>query len=104
MDVTPEELWSQIQAGRAPVILDVRSGPEFRSGHVQGAVHLPFWSALLRAWRLIARRDDPVVVYCRHGPRASLAAEALRLRGFRNVRLLEGHMAQWRRQGLPLEE
>jgi rhodanese-related sulfurtransferase len=103
MDLSPEDLLPQIKAGTAPVILDVRSALEFSAGHLPGAVHLPFWSALFRAGRIAARRDDPVVVYCGHGPRARMAARALRLRGFRDVRLLWGHLAGWRDAGLPLE-
>lgn len=103
MDVTPEELIVQIAAGTAPMILDVRSRPEFDSGHIEGALHLPFWSALFRAGRIGARRADPIVIYCGHGPRAEMAASAFRLRGFRNLRLLRGHMSGWHRAGLPVE-
>ena len=102
MDVAQEDLLAEINAGTAPLILDVRSSPEFAAGHVPGAVHLPFWSAFVRAGRIRARRDDPIVIYCGHGPRAHMAASALRLRGFRNLRFLRGHMSGWRRAGLPL--
>ena len=103
MEVQPEELFAQIDAHAAPLILDVRSSTEFRAGHLPGAVHLPFWSAFFRAAQLPARRHDPVVVYCGHGPRAQLAATALRLRGFTDVRLLCGHMSKWRAAGRPIE-
>jgi hydroxyacylglutathione hydrolase len=103
MDVTPEDLLAQINGATPPVILDVRSSLEFSAGHVPGAVHLPFWSAPFRAGRIPARRDDPIVIYCGHGPRAEMAASALRLLGFHNLRFLRGHMSQWRRKGLPVE-
>lgn len=85
----------------APFILDVRSRREFAQGHLPGAVHLPFWTVLWRARRLPIPRAGPVVVYCGHGPRAWLARWQLRLRGFRRVSSLAGHMAGWRRAGLP---
>jgi hydroxyacylglutathione hydrolase len=103
MDIKPKQLLAQIKNGSAPLILDVRSAPEFNAGHVPGAVHLPFWSALFRAGSLQVKRDDPIVVYCGHGPRAEMAASALRIRGLRNVRFLQGHMAEWLRAGLPTE-
>ncbi len=103
MDVSPKQLLAQIKDGSAPVILDVRSAPEFASGHVPGALHFPFWSALFRAGRLGAKRTDPIVVYCGQGPRAEMAARALRFRGFHNVRFLKGHMTEWLRADFPTE-
>jgi len=94
----------QIASGQAPTIVDVRSGREYRSGHVPGAIHLPFWLAWLRADDLEAPRDRPVVVYCEHGPRATLAARSLRSAGFRQILYLDGHMAGWRKAGLPMEK
>ena len=47
--------------------------------------------------------DQPVVVYCQHGPRAVIAKFALRLAGHTDVRYLEGHMSGWEKTGLPLE-
>ena len=96
--MTPDEVERRLFAGAAPTILDVRSGWEYRLGHLPGARHLPFWAALFRS--LPARRPGtPVIVYCGHGPRAWLARLALRARGVTGVALLDGHYARWRRQG-----
>ena len=103
MDVTPKQLLAQIKDGSAPLILDVRSGPEFASGHVPGALHMPFWSVHFRTGGLPAKRDAPIVVYCGQGPRAEMAARALRFRGFHNVRFLKGHMTEWLRADFPTE-
>ena len=103
MEIEPKELLAQIKDGSPPLVLDVRSAAEFAAGHVPGAVHIPFWAAFFRASRLAAKGDEPIVVYCGHGPRAEMAATALRWRGFRNVRFLRGHWARWRRDRLPTE-
>jgi rhodanese-related sulfurtransferase len=100
-----EELDRQIRAGTAPAVLDVRSRREYERGHVPGARHAPFWQLWSRALvrRLALRPSHAVVVYCGHGPRAYLAAGFLRRQGVRDIVLLDGHWAGWRRAGLPVE-
>jgi rhodanese-related sulfurtransferase len=90
-----------IDARVAPVALDVRSGSEYAQGHVPGAVNIPFWR--IPVADIPASPDDLVIVYCGHGPRAYIARGLLRLRGFRRVAFLAGHMANWRTAGLPEE-
>ena len=100
-EMTPQELHDLIQSGKSPVIVDVRSGLEYRAGHVPGAVHVPFWSALWRTDEIPKSGQAPVVVYCAHGPRASLAGWALKLAGITNVVHMKGHMTGWHRLRLP---
>jgi len=101
MDIDAGKLHAQIEAGTAPVILDVRSGREFAEGHVQGATHIPFWTLPARLSDVPAAKADPLVVYCGHGPRAVMAAAVLRVAGFQHVALLAGHWSGWIRAGLP---
>jgi rhodanese-related sulfurtransferase len=94
--MTPAEAEQHI-ASRAFVI-DVRTAAEYRRGHLPGAVHVPFWAAAF--WRLPPiDPNQPVLVYCGHGPRARMASVALKARGLRVICLLEGHYARWRREG-----
>jgi hydroxyacylglutathione hydrolase len=99
--VEGDALLAQIRAGSAPAVVDVRSGWEFRRGHVPGATHIPFWTMAGRISEVPAPRESAVVVYCGHGPRAYLAGAVLRLVGFRRVHYLRGHMRQWRRSHFP---
>jgi rhodanese-related sulfurtransferase len=103
MLVDPQALFSLIEAGTAPAIVDVRSRWEFERGHVPGARCLPFWKIASHVHEIAAQQSDPVVVYCGHGPRAQWAAAVLRWRGFERVILLEGHWARWLREARPQE-
>ena len=103
MSISADELSAQIEAGAAPLIIDVRSGWEYRQGSVPGAMHLPFWRSWLLNDDLKLNLDKPLVVYCEHGPRAMLANLFLRLRGFADVQLLKSHMLGWKKSGLPIE-
>jgi rhodanese-related sulfurtransferase len=103
INLTGPELLAAIEAGTAPTILDVRSRGEFAQGHVPGAIHMPFQQVSRRAGEIPSSPDDPLVVYCGHGPRAWIAARFLRARGFRAVSYLTGHWSAWRRAGLRQE-
>jgi rhodanese-related sulfurtransferase len=100
--MTVSELSLRIAAGEAPAILDVRTPREFAAGHIPHAVNIPFNEIGARVRELDVVRDAALVVYCGHGPRAWIAARALRRAGV-TVDYLKGHMAAWRRAGLPQE-
>jgi rhodanese-related sulfurtransferase len=100
-DVDPSTLHASIERLSAPAILDVRSRLEFEAGHVPGAVNVPFWRVLFGTGAVRTPPHDTLVVYCGHGPRARFAGSLLTLRGFARVAYLKGHMAEWRRRGLP---
>ena len=95
----PQELLKRIKSKQPPVILDVRSGSEFQAGHIPGAIHTPTWKILLRLASIPSDKNAELVLTCEHGPRAQLAKGLLGVFGYRNVTLLEGHMASWRQAG-----
>ncbi len=98
------ELMKRIQAGRAPAVLDVRTGLEFRQGHIPGAIHAPALKLLFKLDKFPSDKSAQLVITCEHGPRALTAQSILAAYGFRNTELLEGHMAGWKKAGLPLEK
>jgi rhodanese-related sulfurtransferase len=102
--ISAAALLARIEADAAPVILDVRSRAEFANGHVPGARHIPFWRVSRRIGNLAIPSDAELVVYCGHGPRAAMAARALRRHGFTRIIYLEGHFSNWRNAGLREEK
>jgi len=102
--ISATELEQLIHQGTAPTIIDVRSSYEYRAGHIPGAIHIPFWSALFRVDEINAPKDELVVVYCAHGPRAGVGKFALIRAGYTEVLYLDGHMTGWYRAGLPVEK
>ena len=101
--MTVHELSRLVHAGSRPAVLDVRTTAEYRAGHVPGAVHVPFWLVPMRLADVPARRDERLIVYCGHGPRAVIARTILQGAGFRDVVLLEGHWQAWQDARLPQE-
>lgn len=100
--ISRSALLDQINSGSAPTIVDVRSRIEYEKGHVPGAVHIQFWAAFGQSSRIKASPGGPIVVYCEHGPRASIAKMMFRRAGLKDVRSLKGHMSGWRKAGLPV--
>jgi hydroxyacylglutathione hydrolase len=100
----PQELAKKIAAKNPPAVIDVRTGFEFKPGHIPGAINAPIWKIMLRLAALPTDKQAEMVVLCELGPRAVIAKALLGLFGYRNVSLLDGHMADWRRLGLPVEK
>jgi rhodanese-related sulfurtransferase len=99
--LTARELSEGLQRGDL-VVLDVRPEPEYRAGHIAGAVSAPLDELAPVADTLSRRRE--VVAYCR-GPYCVYADDAVRLlrkQGLRARRLDVG-FPEWQRAGLPVE-
>lgn len=99
-----QELAKRLKSKNPPTVVDVRTGFEFRAGHIPGAIHAPTLKLLLRLVRIPSDKNAELVVTCEHGPRAQIAKGLLGAFGYRNVSLLAGHMAGWRQAGLPREK
>jgi phage shock protein E len=102
--VSPTELIGRIDRGETVHVLDVRSEGEFRAGHVPGAVNVPFSAIAEHAGRLPGSPGEELVVYCGHGPRAYIAAFALRRLGRSRLVFMDGHWAAWERAELREEQ
>lgn len=102
-DVTREELRAQLEGPAAPLVLDVRTPEEYAAGHVPGALNLPHDQAAARLEELRPYRDRTIVLYCKSGRRAGIAADVLAQAGFGPLRHLAGDMPGWISAGLPVE-
>jgi rhodanese-related sulfurtransferase len=100
----PTELAKKIADGKPPAVVDVRTGFEFRAGHIPGAINAPIWKILLKLAALPQDKQAELVVLCELGPRAAMGKVLLGFLGYRDVTLLTGHMAVWRRSGFPMEK
>jgi rhodanese-related sulfurtransferase len=94
--ITSAELLARIDRGEKPFILDVRSRSEFSSGHVPGAVNIPFNQVPFRIGEVPGTADDEIIAYCGHGPRACIAGAALDLGRHRRIVYLTGHFSAWK--------
>lgn len=120
--VAPEEVPRLLEEGY--VFVDVRSEPEYQSGHVPGAYNVPIAHAVptglapnpdfLAVMRACFAPSQRLVLGCKTGGRSAQAHGALKAAGFEQVRDMSlGWYGQrdafgrltpgWQRRGLPVE-
>src|SRR5688572_10259966 len=98
--ITASRLKTDLAGSRAPLLIDVRRTPVYRSAPDMAAGALRRDPAQVEAWGKELPRAGSVVVYCVHGHEVSQnAAKALRGAGL-NARFLEGGLEEgWRSAG-----
>ena len=74
------EAWTLIEDGA--LVIDVRSPEEYASGHLEGALHIPWDQTDALAEAIGEDRSRSVVMYCGSGKRVGRAIEALEARGY----------------------
>ena len=109
------------------VVIDIREPTEFEEGYIgmpdedgeypypeTFVVNIPrgllefkiadkdYWDDEL--WVEMPSKDEEIVVYCMKGGRAALAAQALKMLGYKNVKSLRGGYRIWLDPDAPLEE
>jgi sulfur-carrier protein adenylyltransferase/sulfurtransferase len=92
-DMTVTDLKSRIDAGTAPMVIDVREPHEHEICRIPGSVLIPQGSLAARLGEL--DREAEIVLHCRSGGRSRRAAAMLRERGFHRVRNLRGGVLAW---------
>jgi rhodanese-related sulfurtransferase/predicted transcriptional regulator len=100
--ITRDELLLRLREGDV-VVLDARPQQEYKSGHIPGALSMPFSDVKSRLHEV--PQGSEVVAYCR-GPYCLYADEAVRLltdEGRLAARLEEG-FPEWKAAGLPIEQ
>lgn len=106
--LTPYEVREEVTAGA--LLVDLREEDEL---HVGGWVRDSVWAprGMLEFWADPSDRRhrvefDPersLILYCSTGERSAIAAATLRTMGYRDVRVLDGGIEAWKREGLPVE-
>jgi rhodanese-related sulfurtransferase len=91
-------LKARMDAGPAPVIIDVRTPEEFAEGRVPGAVNIPVDELQSR----MSEVPDGAWLICRSGARSARAAGVLARAG-RGVTDVGGGTLAWTAAGFPVE-
>ena len=93
LEIMPVELQKQIDAGKAPIILDVREPQEYQINKIAGSTLIPLGELPQRYQELDP--DKEIVTQCKMGQRSAKAADFLRTVGFTKVKNLRGGILAW---------
>ena len=79
----------EYDASENAVLLDVRSEEEYAKGHIPNSKNVPV-EVIDKAGKFINSENAQVFVYCKSGNRSSMASEALKSMGYKNVKNIGG--------------
>ncbi len=100
-EINPQEAYELLKTGDGCVYIDVRTVPEFESGHPEGAVNIPIafpdptrGMVINQEFTQVVQAHYPkeltIIVGCQAGPRSNTAAGLLQEAGYENVSSVRG--------------
>jgi phage shock protein E len=85
-----EEAAHQIKTESTLVLVDVRETAEFEAAAVPGAVNIPRGFLEFKIAESCPDAEQPILIHCKTGGRAVLAAKTLSEMGYKNVGTYQG--------------
>jgi rhodanese-related sulfurtransferase len=98
--MAPQALYSAMQAGTEPIIVDVRLPNEWMGLRIGTVLNLPLNKLAALSTKL--NKADPVVAVCNSAYRSTLAIGILEREGFAQVTSLAGGSEAWIEAGYPV--
>ncbi len=96
--ISVEQFEKRIKGGSKVTLLDVRAKREFMTGHIDGAINIPFPDLRKRYAELDPTM--PSLVICNTGHRSSVGTSILKQHGFKDVSNVAGGMTGYNAAGL----
>lgn len=81
------------------LVIDVRTPEEFQSGHINGAVNIPYDVIGRKIADVTTDKNKDIIVYCRTGRRSGIALKTLTDMGYQKVENAGGYEAFKRQLG-----
>ncbi|MDE7207238.1 MAG: rhodanese-like domain-containing protein [Lachnospiraceae bacterium] len=86
MKISAEDAKEIMDSTEDFVLIDVREEDEYVSGHIAGALLMPYGEMEERAETELTDKEQTILVYCRSGRRSAIAAQILTELGYTDVR------------------
>lgn len=83
------------------LLLDVRTPAEYADVHIDGSILRPLHELQPDEISNLAQQKTSIYIICRSGNRARQAAEKLSQGGITSLKVMEGGIMAWEKEGLP---
>lgn len=100
----PLEFKKTVEQLYDPQLIDVNTFDEFSKHHIKGAWNMDFHSSDFDYNLEKLLTNEPVFVYCNIGGRSKETSEKLKEKGYLQIFVLKGGLAEWLKSGLPVDE
>ena len=101
--VSIEVLKQAIDNDEDVVVLDVREPNEYAVAHIPESINIPRGLLEFSIWSLIPDKNEKILVYCKTGARAALAAKTLNELGYVHARAVATGGKAWVLAGYPVQ-
>ena len=85
------------------ILIDTREDNEWGNGHIPGAIHIGKGVIERDIETLVPNKDKTIVLYCGGGFRSALAAQNLKIMGYKNPISMDGGFKAYKDTGLDFE-
>ena len=102
--VNAKEANELIQSKTPPMVLDIRTSFEVKSGIIPGARTANYYAKDFEEQVAKLDKEKPIVVHCRSGGRSKESLPVFKKLGFKKVYHLDGGILAWEKAGFPIEK
>ncbi len=106
-DITPVEAFDLIQENKENIdfiILDVRTEPEYKSGHIENAENIDYYLEGFKDELGELDKNKTYLIYCASGNRSGRTLKIMDEMGFQKAYNVLGGIKGWKSKGLPVVE
>lgn len=97
--VSPADALALVGKDPQVKLLDVRSALEFSQIHIKDSINIPI-DMLSAKMNDLSQSKQQYIVLCRTGNRSPMAADMLMQSGIHGVKVMQGGMTRWQKEGL----
>ncbi len=98
-----QEMTTLINREKATAI-DIRSKADFGKGHLLGSINIPAAELKNAEDKLEKLKQAPIILVDANGMQASASAQLLQKKGYSQIFRLQGGIASWINDNLPLDK
>ncbi len=99
--INPQEAMAIVAKDPQVKLLDVRSALEFVQLHIKDSINVPI-DIIHAKLDELSQPEQGYIVFCRAGTRSPMAADMLMQAGIHNVKVMDGGIERWQKEGLPV--